>query len=232
MPTADNSRTDRRLFLGMLQRRECVLPTWRGLFIFVLVGTVAAVLFVRNIESFLAVNDPHPGGVLVIEGWASDYAIAQTIEEYRIHKYDVLLVTGGPIEKGAPFTNFRTYAEFGEATLEKMGMPPELVHAVPAPEVDKDRTYASALALKEWLLAHGLSTKNVNVLTMGIHARRSRMLFEKAFGPETTIGIVALDEPEDSHRKAWWLTSIGVRGMINEVLAYTYARFFFMPNHL
>jgi hypothetical protein len=95
--------------------------------------------------------------------------------------------------------------------------------------VDKDRTYVSALALKEHLIEHGISTKNVNVLTMGIHARRSRLLFRKAFGPETTIGIVALEEPIENP-KPWWVTSVGVRGMISEVLAFIYARFLFMPN--
>ncbi len=229
MPNPDTNRPERRLFLGMLQRRECVIPTWRGLFISAAIGLTVVTLFVRNIAGFLSENDPSPGGVLVIEGWASDYAIAQTITEYKSHEYVTLLVTGGPIDKGAPFTQFKTYAEFGEATLEKFGMPPELVHAVPAPLVDKDRTYASALALKEHLIKHGISTKNVNVLSMGIHSRRSRLLFRKAFGPETTIGIVALEEP-DPNPKHWWVTSVGVRGMINEVLAFAYARFLFMPN--
>jgi hypothetical protein len=219
----------RRLFLGLFQRRECVVPTWRGLLLFLGVSALALILFVRNVYPFLAVNKPSPGGVLVIEGWATDYSMAQAIEEFHAHPYDAFLVTGGPIDKGAPFTQFKTYAEFGEATIEKMGVSPNLVHAVPAPEVERDRTYASAQALKEWMQAHHLSTKNVNVLTMGWHARRSRLLFERAFGPETTIGITALDIP-DPNRKPWWKTSVGVRGVISEVMAYIYARFLFNPN--
>jgi hypothetical protein len=221
----------RRYLFGLFQRRECVVPTWRGLFTFTALAGLALYLFVHNIYPFLAVNEPRPGGVLVIEGWASDFAMAQAIQEFRTHPYDIFLVTGGPIDKGAPFSEFKTYAEWGEATVEKMGMPPDKVHSVPAPLVEKDRTYAAALALKAWLEEHGISTKNVNVLSMGCHSRRSRLLFSRAFGPGTTIGITALEDPSGSKRP-WWSTSIGVRGVINETLAYTYARLFFDPDRI
>jgi uncharacterized SAM-binding protein YcdF (DUF218 family) len=221
--------SDRRLFLGLFQRRECVVPTWRGLLLGIVLTVALASFVIRNAEPFLAVTEPSPGGALVIEGWASDFTMAQAIGEFQRHPYAAFLVTGGPIEKGAVFSEFKTYAEFGEATLEKFGIPADQVHSVPAPEVEKDRTYASALALKEWLQSHNLPTNNVNLLTMGIHARRSRMLFERAFGPGTTIGITALKEP-DANAKPWWKTSAGVRGMIAEVLAYIYARFLFNPN--
>lgn len=229
MSNRDTLSTNRRLFLGLFQRRECVIPTWRGLFLFLAASAAAIVLFVRNVEGFLSENDPQPGGVLVIEGWASDYIMAEAIDEFHSHDYVTFLVTGGPIDKGAPFSKFRTYAEFGEATLERMGVPTDKVHAVPAPEVDKDRTYASAVALKAWLIAHSISTENVNVLSMGIHCRRSRMLFRMAFGPGTNIGIVALKEP-DLRNRPWWVTSVGVRSMISEAIAYFYARFLFMPD--
>jgi hypothetical protein len=221
--------SERRLLFGLLQRRECVVPTWRGLLLAVCAGALAGLLFVRNIYPFLAVTEPSPGGVLVIEGWASDFAMTQAIEEFRRHPYATFLVTGGPIEKGAVFSEFKTYAEFGEATLERMGVALEQVHAVPAPHVDKDRTYVSALALKEWLQQRQLPTDNVNILSMGCHSRRSRLLFERAFGPDTKIGITALEEP-GWLAKPWWQTSYGVRAVLNEVMAYFYARILFDPN--
>jgi hypothetical protein len=60
---------DRRLFFGLLQRRECVVPTWRGLFAGIAVAALAAVFVIRNVYSFLAVTEPSSGGALVIEGW-------------------------------------------------------------------------------------------------------------------------------------------------------------------
>lgn len=221
--------SDRRLLFGLLQRRECVVPTWRGLFLAIAVAAVAGFLFVRNVYPFLAVTEPSPGGALVIEGWASDFALRMAIDEFKRHPYSAFLVTGGPIEKGAVFSEFKTYAEFGEATLEKMGVALDQVHSVPAPQVDKDRTYASALALKEWLQQRNLPTNNVNVLSMGCHSRRSRLLFQRAFGPGTKIGITALEDPAYLE-KPWWTTSYGVRGVLNEMMAYFYARFLFNPN--
>jgi len=205
------------------------VPTWRGLFLALLLAAGVGYVFIRNVYPFLAVTEPSPGGVLVIEGWASDFAMTEAITEFHRHRYAAFLVTGGPIEKGAVFSQFKTYAEFGEATLEKMGVAIDQVHSVPAPEVDKDRTYASALALKEWLQQHGLPTSNVNVLSMGCHSRRSRLLFERAFGPGTKIGITSLEDPAWL-RKPWWQTSYGVRAVLNEMMAYFYARFLFDPN--
>jgi hypothetical protein len=65
---------------------------------------------------------------------------------------------------------------------------------------------------------------------MGVHSRRSRLLFQRAFGPGTTIGITALEEPGWNLGKPWWTTSVGVRGMLGELMAYIYARFLFNPN--
>ena len=68
----------------------------------------------------------------------------------------------------------------------------------------------------------------LDLATLGPHARRSRLLYEKAFGPQVKIGIVALvnREYDPAH---WWRTSEGVREVIGEGIAYMYARFLFWP---
>jgi len=73
-----------------------------------------------------------------------------------------------------------------------------------------------------------LAVMNFNVLTEDVHARRTRLLFQEAFGRETTIGIIAVPDP-DYDAKHWWRYSEGVREVLGESIAYIYAKFFFWP---
>jgi hypothetical protein len=217
-----------RPFWGLLRRRECLLPTWRGWLLLLLTGFLLATGAVRNAQSFLAVNDPVSGGALVVEGWAPDYALEEVIAEFRRHHYTKLYVVGVPLEKGAPLSEYKTYAELGAATLLKLGLDRDSVQAVAAPAVRQDRTYASALVLKQWLLQHNAMPAELNLISLGAHARRSRLLFEKAFGPDTRVGIIAL-ENQDYDPAHWWKSSQGVRTVMDELIAYGYARLLFHP---
>lgn len=93
------------------------------------------------------------------------------------------------------------------------------------PKVQRDRTYSSAAALRNWWLQRGDRSVVFNVVTTSAHARRTRLLFEKAFGPEAKIGIIAVpDERFDGTR--WWGSSQGVRTVTEELIGYLYARCF------
>lgn len=215
-------------FFGLLRFRMCPVPTWRGWLLFFLVVTPVALFGVNHVHSFLAVNDPLEGGILVIEGWSPDYAFADAITEFKRHSFDKLYVVGGPIERGVPLSEYRTYAELGSAMLLRMGMKPESVLAVPAKRVRKDRTYASALALSDLLRNENRNPKVINLISTGLHARRSRLMFQKAFGSGTKIGIIAMQD-QNYNPARWWEYSQGVRSVIDELLAYIYARLFFSP---
>ena len=218
-----------RYKLGFLQRRHCLVPTFRGWLLLVLIAVAAGCFAVRNVHSFLSVNDPVEGGSLVLEGWVPDYAFAEAIREFKRHPYDKLYVTGGSIERGGPLSEYRTYAELGEAILLRLGMDRESLQSVPAPEVRKDRTYASALALRDLFHREGKAVEKINLISLGVHSRRSRLLFEKAFGSGTRVGVIALEDqtydPVD-----WWRYSQGVRSTTDELLAYGYARLLFPWN--
>jgi hypothetical protein len=67
-----------------------------------------------------------------------------------------------------------------------------------------------------------------NLISVGPHARRSRLLFEKAFGREVRVGIIAL-ESQDYDPQHWWRSSMGVRVVTDELIAYSYARLLFHP---
>jgi uncharacterized SAM-binding protein YcdF (DUF218 family) len=174
------------------------------------------------------VSDPLSEGALTIEGWVEDTTMQEVIAEFHRGHYTMIYVTGGPLERGAPLSEHHTTAEFGAANLLSMGMPKELVQAVPAPLVRKDRTYTSAMALKRWLDAHRIVLSNLTVVAPGPHARRTRLLFQKAFGDATHVGVLATKDL-DFDPQAWWMSSNGFRMEIDEAIAYVYARLLFDP---
>ena len=89
------------------------------------------------------------------------------------------------------------------------------------PKTERDRTYHAAIAARDWLIRHS-TEKSFDVVTAGPHARRSRMMFKKAFGKDFEVGIIALNDPAYDP-KHWWRTSEGVRDVVGEVIAYIYA---------
>jgi hypothetical protein len=203
-----------------------VFPTWRGCLLFGLCFVIFAILAIRGIHPFLTVSQPVPGGVLVVEGWAPDYALVAAVEEFKQNHYEKVFVTGGPLERGAPLSEYKTYADLGAASLVKLGLAANVVQGVPAPLVRQDRTYTSAVTLRKWFGEHGMPPTQLNLITVGPHARRSRLLFQKAFGRNVTVGIMAIPENGYDERN-WWHSSEGVRAVIGEALAYGYARIFF-----
>ena len=219
---------ERKYFLGLVQRRQCIVPTWRGWMLLLLVIGAGATLVVRSLYGFLAINDPLPGGILVIEGWSSDYVIESAVDDFRKSHYERICLTGGPIDFGNAMREHKTYAEYARALCMKLGVPSEALHAIPAPAVERDRTYASALALRQWLRDHGAMDEKINIAGNGAHARRTRLIYEKALGPGVRVGISNAKEI-NFDPKVWWKSSQGFRNVLDETIAYIYARLFFSP---
>jgi hypothetical protein len=212
--------------IQLLRKREITVPTWRGWLVLMVCFGSLLLLVLKTLDPFLAVSAPIRARMLVIEGWAPDYALHQAVEHFHKDHYERLYVTGGPIEAGAPLSEYKTYAELGGATLLKLGLTSNEVQVVPAPNVRQDRTFTSAEVLRECWKKHGIAPTNINLLTLGPHARRSRLLFEKALGPAWHVGVIAI--PSESYDpQHWWRSSPGVRTVTGEAFAYIYSRLLF-----
>lgn len=179
-----------------------------------------------RLHPFLAVSEPVESDVLVVEGWLPDYALEQVASEFRRKSYRKIYLTGGPLDKGFHLAEYKTHPALAAATLLRLGLAADAIEVVAAPRVNKDRTYASAVALKERFREHGESPKAFQIVSLGSHARRSRLLFNKAFGEDVALGITALAE-EGYDPTRWWSSSEGVRSVIAETIAYGYARLLF-----
>ena len=66
----------------------------------------------------------------------------------------------------------------------------------------------------------------LNVVSVGPHARRSRLLFRRAFGRQTQVGVVSVPNP-DYDPQRWWAYSIGFRTVVGESVGYLYVKLVF-----
>ena len=216
-------------FWRIFKRRERWSLSWHGWLALLLVGTILGAIWVLTVHSFLAPTRREDTKILVVEGWIHEYAIRAAAAEFQSGRYEIIYTTGGPITGTDGATNdYNTAASVGAELLVKCGVERQFVQMTPSHVAGRDRTFGSALALREWFHQHRLAPKSINVLTEDAHARRTRLLFQKALGREVRVGIIAVTDPDyDAHR--WWRYSEGVREILGESIAYLYARLFFFP---
>jgi hypothetical protein len=114
--------------------------------------------------------------------------------------------------------------------LVAMGLETNLVVALPFRNSVRDRTYAAALGVKDWLEANAPTVRVVNLYSLGPHSRRSHLLYEKALATgrvrAVRVGVMAHpDEWYDPER--WWAYTEGFKNVTSEAIAYLYARLLF-----
>ena len=157
------------------------------------------------------------------------YAIRAAMQEFESHSYERVFTTGGPVVgKGGYINDYQTSASVGADLLKEEGLPAELVQMVPSHVIGRDRTYSSAIALREWFREHNMQVRSLNIVTEGAHARRTRLLFEEALGRDVKVGVIAVPSP-DFDARHWWYYSEGLEEIVGEGLGYLYAKFFFYP---
>ena len=203
-------------------------PTLLGWLISAILTCTVLLAFSLNIYSFLAPETQPHTGILVIEGWIGDEPLDEAILIYRAGNYSKIICTGLQIETGSYLQAFKSYSEMTKARLQHLGLRNEEIIATASKETKKNRTYGSAVALKELLLAENIEESNVHLITVGPHGRRSRYLFQLALGSDHTVGISSLEE-SGYDSKNWYTTSAGVRTVLGELIGYLSARVFFHP---
>jgi hypothetical protein len=209
-----------------LQRRQLPFPTAWGWGVLLLLLLSAAYLCIRTAHSLLAPTRPIDAQALIVEGWLPDYALEAAAKEFKNGRYHFLIVTGGNLEQGLYFCGYNSYAEMGAVTIKKLGIDTSLVILVRSPLVRKDRTYASAVAMKSWLAKSNPPVRSLNLFSLGCHSARSQLLFKKVLGKEYAVGVIASrDRSYDELR--WWNSSSGFREVVDETVAYLYALAFY-----
>jgi hypothetical protein len=219
----------RSALLGIFTRKERWSLSGRGWLLAILLVLSLGTLAFFKVHPFLALTDPVPSDFLVVEGWIPEYALHACVIEFRAHSYEKVFTTGGPTMGRGPTNIFNTMAHAGTCGLQALGLPIQKIQTVPALTSDRDRTYSSAIALRDWLRVNHASVHAVNVMTLDVHARRTRLLYQKALGPRIDVGVISIPS-QDYPGNDWFHYSEGVKEVISEAGAYIYARFLFYPD--
>ncbi|MEZ4755815.1 MAG: hypothetical protein R2817_03185 [Flavobacteriales bacterium] len=108
-----------------------------------------------------------------------------------------------------------TFAEWGAWLLNEGGIPAERTVAVPATVNGIGRTLANARAFAAQAQADGLTA--VDLISLGVHARRSQRVYQEACGDRVRVGVRALADP-DTPREGWWRSSLGIVRVLKELV--------------
>lgn len=133
-----------------------------------------------------------------------------------IHRADGSVIPGTP-----------SFTDITAAELIQLGVPENRINRLPTVMLGKSRTWANAQRF-----AQEARTQNIHqadVISFGIHARRSRAAFSAACGGSMTIGIRCVEDPE-LQRGRWWRTPIGWLKVLRELVGIPMAYFMETPS--
>ena len=207
----------------LVRRTQLWLPTWFGWLVLLVAVAASTAFVVRKLYWFLSPNDLVSADVLVVEGWISERGLLQAMKVFQAGDYRFLLTSGGPITNWPHYVPFANYAELAADFYLSRGIPPEVVVPVPAPASAQDRTFLSAVMIRQWTDKLPEPISSINVYSYGPHARRTRLLYRLAFRPGVEVGIRSA-RPGGYSPRTWWRTSAGAKEVMVETFAWLWTK--------
>jgi len=163
----------------------------------------------------------------VVEGWLEADQLDQAVIAYRKGNYEYLITSGGPINNWSDVSAFDNFADRSAHYLKTHGLDDILIQSVPAPASAQDRTFLSAVMVREALTTDHKITA-FDVYSDGVHSRRTHEVYRLAFGSDVDIGILSAT-PTDYDESQWWHESDGVKSVIGETVSLLWTVCCFYP---
>ncbi len=213
----------------LYRRREIWLPTLWGLLLLLAIAAALSTGLAVSAYALLAPQVPAPGArTLVVEGWIDRAELRQAAATARKGRYDRVLTTGGPIEPEIDVGDRKNLAARAAAELRAIGLTEVPVIAVPAPASAQDRSYLSAVMVREWLAQNDPALSALDLYSAGVHARRSWLVYRMALGDGVEVGVLNA-RPTGYDPPRWWTSSTGVKTVIGEALSLAWTKCCFWP---
>ena len=204
------------------------LPRWWVIVLSLMLTALLVLFGLRNAAYYLAVSEPKHGNYLIVEGWLDDKSLDQALALFNSNSgYQFIITTGGPDERYSN-TKHLTYAEQSADYLLAKGLPSKEIIVISTPTSAQARTFLSAVMVREWFAVNNIENATMDIFTGSVHARRTHLLYTKAFGPINHIGIYA-SNPSRFDLSTWWQTSEGAKSVSTELIALIWTILFFDP---
>lgn len=205
------------------------LPKWWVALLITIIAVSLLWIGLKNMSSYLAVSEPKHGNYLVVDGWLNKNNLKQALDIFRHpdNRYTYLITIGGPDILNQNIEAL-TYAEQSAKFFRSNGVDEKKIIIISTPHSAQDRTYLSAVKLREWFYKEEKQNSVIDVFTGAVHARRTLFLYNLAFRSKINIGVYAA-EPVNFSLKTWWKTSQGAKTTVTEFLAYLWTILFFSP---
>ena len=137
------------------------------------------------------------------------------------------MLGGGPISNDFHGID-ANYAERAADYLLTQGLPEETTAIVRTPYSAQNRTFLNAVMVREWFKQRGVSVTLLDVFSSGVQTRRSRELYQQAFGDQVAIAIVA-SQSIYFDPNYWWETSATGKGVAVEFTNWVLTKCCFKP---
>jgi hypothetical protein len=213
---------------ALVRRKELWVPTLWGWLALAVAGMLLAAAVVRGLYPLLAMTEPVGGPVLIVEGWMAPKELEEAAIAYSTGRYTLVITTGGPVHHGWLGTYKETYADQAAEFLRYRGLPPRAIVAVPSAITQEDRTFHSALRVREWAKRANVRIDGADVVSAGPHTRRSRLLYQLALGEDVRVGAIAT-RPYDYDPARWWRSSVGAKDVWEQAVGLLWVKWFFQP---
>lgn len=210
--------------MRLFRLRTLPFPTPLGWLIVLLAAVAPFVGWWYGAESFFATTCRLPAKILVLEAWTGRDAADAAAREFLSgsNEYQYLVVVGG--RTGHSWDRLRwSLTDIDGKELRADGVPWDRLILVPVPDSESLRTYAMAMATRRALEARHLPPTPINVFTLGAHARRSRLIFSRAFH-SSAVGVIAWRP--DGWLEPWWHSSERAEDLVKETVGYPYELLF------
>ncbi len=216
--------------IRLWKKKECRRLTFLGWIVVWLLLVLLFRVWLGTVCHWLSLNEPVKAKTLVVEGWIEDYALRHAVDFYRKNHYQHLIVTGLPITQWHDYVTFKNTAEGAIAVIRGYDFKDTIYEAVIPRSVTINRTYNTAVATRMLFQKHPEFGHTFNIYSVGVHARRTHLMFKRAFGQKYQTGIIA-DTDRTFDPEHWWRTSKGFRNVSNEFVAFVYVWAFFHPDY-
>ena len=209
--------------LRLIRRRTIWFPTKLGLLLLTAVLLVSICGWLVYGERLLALTDRLPADILVVEGWIGRDGIQAAVDEFRRGGYHYVVATGG-LTSGRWENEPTSYAEMAAREMIQLGVPKESIVIAAAKSTERHRTFESAVAVWRALHDAGIRASDVNVFTLGPHARRSALVYSKVNAGNSKVGVIGW-LPKEYQTELWWRSSDRSRDLLEETIGYFYELF-------